>query len=267
MKENTMPTAISPGGASCGVPLDELGPAANPGRAAANVMQYTLLVATSDDDRRAFLAAQLDADGHTVHEATTVAGTVAKLSCHAIDVLILGDLQHPADVPALLCAVRSGGHRRIHPGQAIITLGAGDELTSLRAYERGSDHHLPDSTTYVLLRAVIHAVARRALHASTGRHLDVAGIHIDLAARSVDVAGTVVSLSRRDFELLVTFATDPLRVFSKHQLARRVWRGEHVNERTVDSHVYHLRTRLTQAGATAVLVNKWGHGWSLTTEQ
>jgi two-component system response regulator ResD len=260
-----MPTATSPGAASCGMPLDE--PAA--GRAPEDVTpRYTLLVATSDDDRRAFLAAQLDADGHTVHEATTVAGTVAKLSCHAIDVLIVGDLQRPADIPALLCAVRSGEHRRIHPGQPIITLGAGDELTSLRAYERGSDHHLPHTTTYVLLRAVLAAVARRALHTrSTSRHLHVAGIHIDLAARSVEVAGSTVSLSRRDFELLVTFATDPLRVFSKHQLARRVWRGEHVNERTVDSHVYHLRTRLTQAGATAVLVNKWGHGWSLTTQQ
>jgi two-component system response regulator ResD len=262
-----MPTAISPGAASCGMPLDEPEPPANPCRAAGDVMhRYTLLVATSDDDRRGFWAAQLDADGHTVHEATTVAGTVAKLSCHAIDVLILGDLQRPADIPALLGAIRAGGHARIHPAQPIITLGAGDELTALRAYERGSDHHLPASSTYVLLRAVLARVARRALHATTAsRHLHVAGIHIDLAARSVDVAGSVVSLSRRDFELLVTFATDPLRVFSKHQLARRVWRGEHINARTVDSHVHHLRTRLAQAGATAVLVNKWGHGWSLTT--
>jgi len=197
-----------------------------------------------------------------------MAATVAKLSCHAIDVLIVGDLQRPADVPALLEAIRGGGHARIHPDQPIITLGAGDDLTSLRAYERGSDHHLPASTAYVLLRAVLHTVAGRALQATAAsRHLHVAGIHIDLAARSVDVAGSVVRLSRRDFELLVTFATDPLRVFSKHQLARSVWRGEHVNARTVDSHVYHLRTRLSDAGATAVLINKWGHGWSLTTEQ
>ena len=33
---------------------------------------------------------------------------------------------------------------------------------------------------------------------------------------------------------------------------------------TVDSHVCRLRTRLTGAGAGPVLVNKWGHGWSLT---
>jgi hypothetical protein len=31
--------------------------------------QHTLLIATTDPDQRTFLAAQLDADGHTVYEA------------------------------------------------------------------------------------------------------------------------------------------------------------------------------------------------------
>jgi CheY-like chemotaxis protein len=64
------------------------------------------LIATTDDVRRTFLAFQLDADGHTVHEADHLAAVVAKLSVHAIDVLVLGDLQHPADRPRLLRAIR-----------------------------------------------------------------------------------------------------------------------------------------------------------------
>jgi DNA-binding response OmpR family regulator len=89
-------------------------------------------------------------------------------------------------------------------------------------------------------------------------------IQIDRSARTVIVAGSVVALSRLEFELLVKFAGDPLRVFSKHELARCIWRG-HVGERTVDSHVCRLRTRLANAGANGLLVNKWGQGWSLTT--
>jgi DNA-binding response OmpR family regulator len=122
----------------------------------------TLLIATTGTGQRAFLAAQLDAEGHAVYEANHLAAVVAKLSAHAIDVLILGDLEHPAHGPALVRAVRAGEHPRIHPGQPVITLGAGDELTALRAYESGSDHHLPNSTGYVLLRAVIATVMRRA---------------------------------------------------------------------------------------------------------
>jgi DNA-binding response OmpR family regulator len=45
-------------------------------------------------------------------------------------------------------------------------------------------------------------------------------IHVDLAARSADVAGTIVHLSRLEFELLVKFASDPVRLFSRDDLAR-----------------------------------------------
>jgi two-component system OmpR family response regulator len=92
-------------------------------------------------------------------------------------------------------------------------------------------------------------------------------MHIDLAARTVEVAGTVVCLSPLEFELLVAFAADPVRVFNKHELAERIWRQEHISGRTVESHVCRLRTRLTDAGARTVLVNRWGHGWSLTTTE
>jgi hypothetical protein len=37
----------------------------------------------------------------------------------------------------LLRALRAGEHPRIHPGLAVITLGTGDDLTTLRAYESG----------------------------------------------------------------------------------------------------------------------------------
>jgi DNA-binding response OmpR family regulator len=229
-----------------------------------SVEQPTVLVATVDNEERAFVAGQLDADGHTVYEADHTAAVIAKLSAHAIDALILGDLEHPADAPGLLRAVRTGQHPQIHPGVAAITVGATDELTVLRAYESGSDHHLPRGSGYLLLRAVLAAVMRRTFETVTSRQLHVGEIHIDLAARSVHVAGDVVALSRLEFELLIKFAGDPLRVFSKHELARCIWRG-HVNERTIDSHICRLRTRLANAGANGLLVNKWGQGWSLTT--
>jgi DNA-binding response OmpR family regulator len=228
--------------------------------------QHELLIAATDPDQRTFLAAQLDADGHTVYEANSTTAAIAKLSAEAIDVMVLGRLQRPADAPALLRAIRAGEHPRIHPAQPVITMGADDELTVLRAYETGSDHHLPDTTGYLLLRAVLASVLRRTVNTLTSRHLHVAGMHIDLAARTVDVAGTVVCLSPIEFELLVAFASDPLRVFNRDDLSRSIWQRVQISGRTVDSHVCRLRTRLTDAGAGTVLVNRWGHGWSLTRQ-
>jgi DNA-binding response OmpR family regulator len=191
--------------------------------------QHTLLIATGDEAQRSFLAAQLDADGHTVYAANDAQGTVARLSGHAIDVLILGDLDRSADGLRLLRAIR--------------------------AHQAG----------YLLLRAVLATVTRRTLQTITSRHLQIGQIHIDLAARTVDVADQAVSLSRLEFELLVKFAGDPTRVFSKHELARCIWRQQQIKARTVDSHVTRLRHQLVDAGAGTVLVNKWGHGWALTT--
>jgi hypothetical protein len=88
--------------------------------------------------------------------------------------MLLGDLQRPADAPALLRAIRGGKHPHIHPGQA--------------------------------LRAVLATVARRALEESQARHLHVGEIHSDLAAKTVDAAGTPIALSRLNLELLVKFA-------------------------------------------------------------
>jgi CheY-like chemotaxis protein len=93
--------------------------------------QHTLLIATGDEPQRSYLAGQLDADGHTVYDPDTVMATVARLSEHAIDVLILAELDHPADGLRLLRAIRADEHPRIHPGQPIVALGTDDELTAL----------------------------------------------------------------------------------------------------------------------------------------
>jgi DNA-binding response OmpR family regulator len=179
----------------------------------------TLLIAHPDQATREFLAAQLDADGHTVHEAEGATATTAKLSAHAIDLLILADLGRPADTFGLLRTLRAGQlHTRVHPAQPVITLGASDELSTLRAYHAGSDHHLPADSTYLILRAVIDTVARRTNEQITSRHIHVEGLHIDTAARSADVNGTPIALGRKEFEILATLASDPTKVFSKDEL-------------------------------------------------
>jgi DNA-binding response OmpR family regulator len=226
--------------------------------------QHTILIAAIDAQRRTFLAGQLDADGHTVYEVDHTAAVLTRLSAHAVDVLILGELERPCQAPGLVRSIRAGEHQRVHSGLLVITLGAGDELTTLRAYENGSDHHLPTGTGYVLLRTVLAAVIRRVLDPSRVRHLQAGVIDVDLTTRTVTVSGTPVHVSRLEFELLATFAADPGRVFSKHELARCIWRGQHISDRTIDSHIARLRGRLTQAGASHVLINRWGQGWSLT---
>ena len=231
-------------------------------------MRHSILIATASTSRRDFIAAQLDADGFSVHTTDTAAGAIAKLSAHAIDVLLLAELDRRADGPALLRAIRGDRHERIHPAQLVVTLGDVDELAAIRAYEAGSDHHLAADTGYVVLRAVLASVLRRAEARVATRHLHIGELHIDTAARIADVAGTPVKTSRLEFELLCQLASDPTRVFGKRELMRAIWGyDDSARSRTLDSHAARLRARLRDAGADGLVKNVWGTGYALRSSE
>ena len=53
-----------------------------------------------------------------------------------------------------------------------------------------------------------------------------------------------------EFEFLSRLATDPTRVYTKHELLREVWGLKAIgNTRTVDAHACRLRKKLARAGA------------------
>lgn len=232
-------------------------------------MQQTILIAHNDHQLVDALATQLVLDDHDVHIATDATGAIAKLVAHATDVLILGELDTPAAATRLLRDLRAGQlHRRVHPGQPVITLGASDTVTALRAYEAGSDHHTHVEVDVLELRAIVAAVTRRASgEQQTPREIRVGEITIDTAARTVHVGDQAVHLTRIEFDLLATLADDPHRVMTKDQLMRAVWgTGDTGRTRTLDSHATRLRRQLADAGAPDVVLNRWGVGYHLLPE-
>lgn len=89
-------------------------------------------------------------------------------------------------------------------------------------------------------------------------------ITIDPARRKVDVSGVDVSLSRKEFALLLALASQPNRVFTKAELLESVWGYEgDAKTRTLDSHASRLRRKLAAAGAADMVVNLWGVGYRL----
>lgn len=228
--------------------------------------QHTLLIAMYDDMARDLLAGHFDADGNDVHLAATPGAATSKLASHAIDLVVLGDFQAAAEAPAFLRALRSGQlHIRVHPAQAVVTIGDTGEIATARAYEAGSDLHLSRDSSYLVMRAVAAAVTRRVLDSVTSRHLHIGDLHIDTAGRTVEVAGRPVNLSRLEFELVCKLASDPTRVFAKHELMNAVWGYSAPGRtRTLDSHACRLRRKLSaDGGGVAYIANRWGQGYKL----
>jgi DNA-binding response OmpR family regulator len=69
-----------------------------------------------------------------------------------------------------------------------------------------------------------------------------------------------VRLTRREFDLLAFFCTNPRQVFDRAALLRQVWGyGMIGGERTVDVHVRRLRAKLGQSAPLIVTVRGVGY--------
>lgn len=89
-------------------------------------------------------------------------------------------------------------------------------------------------------------------------------LEIDPGSRTAWVNGSEVSLSKKEFGLLLVLASAPDRVFGKAELALAVW-GEPSTTRnlTVDSHASRVRRKLRAAGMDSMVINCWGVGYRL----
>ena len=233
-------------------------------------LSILLAVADAGPSSRGELADQLIADGHEVHQAHHSRHAVALLAGRRLDVLMLGVLEHPAAALALLRELRAGTlDARAWPELPTVTLAplvGADELDALRAYEAGSDHHLPVGASYLHQRAVLEALARRTRGATRRVH-QVGAIEIDTASREVRVAGTRVDVSATEFALLRALRSEPTRVFTKDELLRDVWGFRSPGRtRTLDSHACRLRRKLSEHGAQAV-INVHGIGYRLSDSE
>jgi DNA-binding response OmpR family regulator len=100
----------------------------------------------------------------------------------------------------------------------------------------------------------------------TGRQRLTAGpIEIDLQARVVTVDGRRVTLSQKEYALLVRLASEPERVFTREELLRDVWGFQASSRtRTIDVYASRLRRKLRALHDGCVFVdNHWGVGYKL----
>jgi DNA-binding response OmpR family regulator len=69
-------------------------------------------------------------------------------------------------------------------------------------------------------------------------------VNLDPKPRAAFRDGSVLDLSRLEYDLLLFFAENPRQVFSRAQLLERVWGHVHTGARTVDVHISRLRNKL-----------------------
>ena len=141
------------------------------------------------------------------------------------------------------------------------------ELDRVVGLELGADDYLGKPFGVRELQARIKALLRRkrdALQAEQApRSVRVGELEIDAGAREVRLAGDPVHLTAREFDLLVQFARNPGRVYSRAQLLDLVWgQGFDGFEHTVNSHINRLRGKIEPDPAQPRYIHTvWGVGY------
>ena len=161
--------------------------------------------------------------------------------------------------------------RRLHEGEGralpvVMLTARGEEADRIAGLRSGADDYVVKPFSPAELVARVDAVLRRAASGpgpDVGPRLQFDGLEIDPAAHRVTVDGDEVSLTVREFDLLLFLARHPGQVFTRDQLMDAVWQYTFwTDATTVTVHVRRLRTKIEPDPAHPRWVHTvWGVGY------
>jgi len=221
-----------------------------------------ILVIDDEPQIRKFMRISLSANGYEVIEAETAADGIAAARAQAPDLLIL-DLGLPdLDGQEVISAVRESSEVPI-----IVLSVRAEELDKVEALDRGANDYVVKPFGIAELMARVRAVVRhRGVKEGADTVIETAGgVRIDLVRRVVSRGGEDLRLSKKEWELLDVFASNPDRLMTHRDLLLKVWGPAHVDDTAyLRVYVNQLRQKLeTDPSQPSLIVNEPGIGYRL----
>lgn len=155
----------------------------------------------------------------------------------------------------------------LHALPVIFITGRAEIEDKEMAFSIGADDYIVKPINNRELRARV--LARLERTRASAEHFATGNLKFDLATQRVSTLNHdeeyTIETTFLEFRLLLYFAKHPDQVFSREQLLNAVW-GEslHLFERTIDTHISHLRKKLAAAYAEFTIRSVRGSGYKLT---
>jgi DNA-binding response OmpR family regulator len=207
----------------------------------------TILCIEDNPEMQILVEASLDS--YQLLQATTLTEARRFLESDKVDLIIL-DLELP-DGDGLKFLTQLGEKdAKLKEIPVFILTGKSETANKVIAFSLGADDFIAKPFDPLELRARVAAKIKKSEVSQEKREvIKFKDLLIDIPRQRVQLlhAGSAqnIQVTSLEFKLLVNFVRAPDRVFSRDQLLDHVWgSGTNITDRTVDTHVGHLRKKL-----------------------
>lgn len=217
--------------------------------------QAHILIVEDDPNISSTLALSLGVQGYRVSTAASIAEAQQQLHGGRFDCLLLDVNLADGDGYTLCTDVRK---RDTQLPILMLTANVTEEA-AVRGIDCGADDYIRKPYGIAELSARI----RRALDKSRPRQVVFGAIRLEPDRRLAWAGEQEVDLGKREYDILLALTQRNGEVLTREAILAQVPDGADVFDRTIDSHLSHLRKKLKNAGATEQIVPVYGVGYRL----
>jgi DNA-binding response OmpR family regulator len=206
----------------------------------------------------------LNTDGYHCEWANTFESGIEKIHLYSYD-CILVDITLPGgnglDIISEVKEMKNDA--------GVIIISAKNALDDrILGLEIGSDDYLTKPFDLAELNARIKAVIRRR-NFEGQNHIKFEEITISPYEHWVKVNGKSLTLTKKEFDLMLYFASNPNRVITKESIAEHLW-GDHMDGADsfdfIYAHLKNLRRKISENGGKDYIKTIYGIGYKLIRE-
>ena len=209
------------------------------------------------------LKSYLEQDDMQVDTAYDGEEAVDKARTDAYDIILL-DIMLPKLTGLEVCQII----REFSDVPISMLTAKGDDMDKIIGLEYGADDYITKPFNILEVKARIKARLRRNTRSDESREsranvIEKKGLKIETDSRRVYINGNEVSLTAKEFELVLLLVSNPNKVYSRDELLKEIWGATYPGDaRTVDVHVRRLREKIEAHPADPEYIHtKWGVGY------
>ncbi len=223
-----------------------------------------VLIIEDEQDMLLNMKTFLEKEMFVVETATSLLEASDKIGVYSYDCILLDINLKDGSGFQLLEELKS---KKIEDG--VIIVSARNSLDDrLEGLNLGADDYLAKPFHMAELNARVKAVLRRRQFNGNNK-ISISNLSIDLEDHKATIKGELLNLNRKEFEILLFFASNQNRLVNKSALAEHVW-GDHIDQADnfefIYSQIKNLRKKLKMANAGVAIKAVYGIGYKLVEE-